>query len=144
MTDNTSNHFDSARAFGKELAEAFLEKISDSKHQNEEAAAPPVDMYDMWGDNHPKLNYRQIAMYGLYEGIINDFGLFDQGCYADGAHYSEESPFADKGMVCGNCVFYDGEGQCEIVSGKIAANGICKLWIIPDEAIVESSPTEGQ
>jgi hypothetical protein len=81
------------------------------------------------------LNGRQFAMYEFYEEVVEQFGIFNQGDGANGAHYVAESPFKDSGLICGNCVFYEGGQVCEIVEGRIAPNGICKLWIINEELL---------
>jgi hypothetical protein len=45
-----------------------------------------------------------------------------------------DNPFARDGVKCSNCVFFEGEeGRCYIVQGAIAADAVCKLWIIPEE-----------
>jgi hypothetical protein len=88
-----------------------------------------------------KLNPRQYVMYEKYEKIAEKFGLWDQGIGANGAHYVAESPFASEGMVCSNCVFYEGGKRCEIVSGQIEPNAICKLWII-SESLLTVEPEE--
>jgi HK97 family phage prohead protease len=85
------------------------------------------------------INPRQGAMYDIYEKIAEEFGKWDQGIGADGAHYVAQSPFADEGMVCANCVFYEGGRGCEIVSGDIAPEGICKLWIIAEKNLSDST-----
>jgi len=86
-----------------------------------------------------QINPRQAAMYDLYEKIAEEFGKWGQGADGDGAHYVAQSPFADEGMVCANCVFYEGGGGCEIVEGEIAPNGICKLWVISESKLGESA-----
>ena len=37
--------------------------------------------------------------------------------------------------MCKNCVFYDEMNGCQIVSGVIEEEAICKLWIIPEQTI---------
>lgn len=86
-------------------------------------------------DGEELLSSRQQALYETYEAIAETFGSFDQGTGANGAHYVAESPFADEGLVCSNCVFYEGGRICEIVTGDIAPEGICKLWIINEELV---------
>jgi hypothetical protein len=81
------------------------------------------------------LNGRQFAMYEFYENIAEQFGMFNQGDGANGAHYVAESPFADSGLICGNCVLYEGGQACEVVEGRISPNGICKLWVINEELL---------
>lgn len=110
---------------------------SDNK-ENPEDSSPNEDPEDM-DDPHQKLNDRQKMMYEHYEMVVDEYGKFDQGGKANGAHYAdgELNPFAKAGMICGNCVFFMGGQACELVSGKIDPNGICKLWIIPEELIQE-------
>lgn len=82
----------------------------------------------------PRLNLRQQMQYDELEAIVNLFGQYDQTTGADGAHYAPESenPFIDQGLICSNCVFFEGGNACEIVTGNIEPNAICKFWIIPD------------
>ena len=89
------------------------------------------------------LNERQIVMYDMYESIVEEYGLFEQGIGANGAHYmgAEGNPFAKQGMACGNCVFYLAN-KCEIVQGEIEVGGLCKLWVIPEAALIIEEPTE--
>lgn len=71
------------------------------------------------------------------EGIVDEFGPWPQGG-PDGAHYIEVSPFAERGMKCSNCIFFEA-GACEVVQGSISENGICKLWVIPEGKMSEES-----
>jgi len=48
--------------------------------------------------------------------------------------------FADQGMACMNCVFWNSEGNCDIVEGQIEEKGLCKLWIIPEEKLKAEDP----
>jgi HK97 family phage prohead protease len=66
------------------------------------------------------------------EMIAADEGQWPQDG-ASGAHYMGESPFSGRGIMCANCVFFEGGGACEIVQGDIDPNGVCKFWIIPEE-----------
>lgn len=101
---------------------------------------------DDMGEIEVDLSVVQTEMYDFYEDLVGSFGQFDQGVGEHGAHYSAESPFESEGLICGNCVFYEGGQKCELVSGQISSNGICKLWIIPekllqpDETYVETTP----
>jgi HK97 family phage prohead protease len=85
------------------------------------------------------LNPRQFTMYDLFETMSEEFGMWDQGIGANGAHYMEDNPFAAEGMKCSNCVFFEGGKKCEIVSGNIEPEAICKLWIIREELL--NTPT---
>ncbi len=90
-------------------------------------------------DPEEKLNPRQKLMYDQYEQLVEMFGKFDQTSKANGAHYApaKANPFIKQGMICSNCVFFMGGQGCEIVAGKIEPNAVCKLWIIPEDLILE-------
>ena len=81
------------------------------------------------------LTPRQVAQYDADESITELFGKYDQGIGPDGAHYVAQSPFADEGMVCSSCAFFEGGNACEIVDGEILPSAICKRWIISGELI---------
>ena len=85
---------------------------------------------------------RQKAHYEAVEGVVELFGQFNQGIDADGAHYAAVSPYAAEGLVCSSCSFFEGPRACEVVSGDIAPEGICKLWVIPADLLngSESEP----
>lgn len=78
------------------------------------------------------LSERQSAIYSALEGVVEKFGKFDQTDGPNGSHYMTENPFAARGIACENCPFFVGGGGCEIVDGEIAANAVCKFWIIPE------------
>lgn len=88
-------------------------------------------------DVHPGTNSRQQALYEDLEEIVDEFGKFDQSMGNDGAHYVAKSPFP--GVVCKNCVFFEGANMCEIVEGEVLPEAVCKFWIIPESLI----PNEG-
>lgn len=71
------------------------------------------------------------------EDIVDEYGPWPQGGPA-GAHYIELSPFAERGMKCSNCIFFEA-GACEVVQGSISEDGICKLWVIPEGKMSEES-----
>ena len=79
----------------------------------------------------------QVAVYTALEDIVEVHGKFDQTTGPNGAHYVAESPFASEGLVCSNCLFYEGARACEIVEGDIAPEAICKFWQIPEALIAE-------
>lgn len=107
----------------------------DESDETDEMIEGLADMVEMG------LNPRQFAMYEFYEKIADEFGMFTQGIGANGAHYVAESPFASEGMVCSNCILFEGGRKCEVVEGDIAPNGICKLWVIR-ESLLEIEPEE--
>jgi hypothetical protein len=111
------------------------EEMPDKEMPEEE----PEDEEDP-DDPEEKLNPRQKMMYEQYEQCVEMHGKFDQTAKGNGAHYAPaaKNPFIKEGLVCSNCVFFMGGQGCEIVAGKIEANAICKLWIIPNELLKNS------
>lgn len=108
----------------------------------EKADMPAMDMADEQADEWDSLNERQQSQAEEYFSIVLEYGMFDQSSKANGAHYAPASanPFKATGLMCGNCVFYaDSANQCMIVMGEIEPEAVCKLWIIPEEKIVEPS-----
>jgi hypothetical protein len=108
----------------------------------EKADMPIMDMAEEQADEWDSLNERQQSQAEEYFSIVLEYGMFDQSSKANGAHYAPASanPFKATGLMCGNCVFYaDNANQCMIVMGEIEPKAVCKLWIIPEEKIVEPS-----
>jgi hypothetical protein len=86
------------------------------------------------------LNERQREQATGYSELAVEFGMFDQSSKADGAHYAPaaKNPFKAAGLMCQNCVFFDeANNQCQIVSGSIEPEAVCKLWVIPESLIKE-------
>ena len=85
------------------------------------------------------LNERQQSQAESLFELALEYGMFDQSSKANGAHYASENPFKAQGLMCQNCIFFnDNTGnQCMIVQGVIAGEAVCKLWVIPEEYIVE-------
>jgi HK97 family phage prohead protease len=86
------------------------------------------------------LTPHQVAQVEAESSIAELFGQYNQGSGPDGAHYVPESPFADEGLVCSSCAFYEGPRACEVVAGDIDPNGICKKWVIPAALVVGYEP----
>ena len=120
-----------------------LKKMEDAKelveHQDEmvEGLAEQQEM---------GLNPRQFTMYDLFEKMSEEFGKWDQSPLANGAHYfpEEKNPFAEEGIYCSNCAFYEGGQACHIVSGEIQPMGLCKLWVIKEQLITAQGAAEKQ
>jgi hypothetical protein len=96
-----------------------------------------------WSQEDPDDNFaagalsaRQVAMYNAIDSVEDLLGNFDQDAGPDGAHYFPASPWANQGIKCANCVAFMGVAHaCHWVDGDIDPNGICKLWIIPQNLI---------
>lgn len=71
--------------------------------------------------------------------LVADMGSFDQSTGGDGAHYVDgrHNPFKEEGLICGNCTAFAGNRKCRWVIGDIDPLGICRLWVIPADAIME-------
>jgi len=81
------------------------------------------------------LNSRQQAHAEALASLALEFGKFDQSSGADGAHYApgKVNPFKGEGLACMNCIFFDElNNQCQIVTGPIEPEAVCKLWVIPE------------
>jgi hypothetical protein len=100
-------------------------------------ADPSTEQADEWDS----LNDRQQDQAEAYFEIVLEYGMFDQSSKSNGAHYAPaaKNPFKATGLMCGNCVFFnDNTGaQCMIVEGTIEPEAVCKMWIIPEEKIIE-------
>ena len=118
-------------AWGGDAGRAWVESILDKLEK-----ANDSEMYDP----EDYLNDRQAILYATLENTVAEFGAFNEGIGADGAHYmsEENNPFASKGINCANCVFFEGGGGCEILNIEVQPMGACKFWIIPEKNIDES------
>ena len=111
----------------------------DEEMPEDEMPEEPEDEEEDPDDPEEKLNDRQKMMYEQYESCVEMHGKFDQTPKGNGAHYAPaaKNPFIKEGLICSNCVFFMGGQGCEIVAGKIEANAVCKLWIIPEELLAK-------
>ena len=91
-------------------------------------------------DDYDLLSDRQQEQANDLAELAVEYGKFDQTIAEDGAHYvaASANPFKAQGLMCSNCVFYDDLNGCQIVSGVIEPEAICKLWIIPEVTILEA------
>ena len=109
---------------------------------NEEIVANDIEMEE-WME----LNPRQQDMAEDLAEIVMEYGQFDQGYGANGAHYADGSKnvFKSDNIMCGNCIFFDeNNNKCLVVSGNIDPEGVCKLWIIPEEEFTETTEQEAE
>lgn len=96
-------------------------------------------------EEYDLLNDRQQSQANDLAELAVEFGKFDQSTGADGAHYAPGSanPFKGEGLMCQNCVFFDEMANgCQIVSGEIEPEAVCKLWIIPETTLMASRSLE--
>lgn len=92
-------------------------------------------------EEYDLLNDRQKDQAENTAELAVKYGMFDQSSFANGAHYAPAAvnPFKAEGLMCKNCVFFDEmNSQCQVVSGPIEEEAICKLWVIPESSITEA------
>lgn len=96
-----------------------------------------IDTANMEATEWASLNARQQSQAEALTELATQYGMFNQTSGADGAHYAPgaKNPFRAEGLKCGNCIFFNEAGQCQIVAGVIEAEAVCKLWIIPENAL---------
>jgi uncharacterized protein len=118
-----------------EKAIAGEEEVS-GRSDSSDTEARDEEMEDLPSDEPSagSLSANNYALYEALEIITEDEGKWPQDGPA-GAHYMRKSMFSDMGMMCQNCVFFNSEGTCDAVEGAIDPEGICKLWIIPEEKL---------
>jgi hypothetical protein len=107
----------------------FSEMLADENNQ--------MNIRIVKDDEDAELEPRQRIMYEFYELIAKKMGKWSQDTGPDGAHYAEENPFGKDGMKCINCSFFQGGNRCEVVTGEIDPEAICKLWIIRKDLLKE-------
>lgn len=110
---------------------------------NEMTMDPTEDELSEW----ESLNERQQEMAEDTAESVMKFGMFKQDSSADGAHYFDGSknPFKATGVMCKNCIFYNEDNnQCIVVEGNIEEEGLCKLWVIPEDELNETPEQETQ
>ena len=93
------------------------------------------------------LSDRQKEMAENNASIVLEFGMFKQDSSPDGAHYFDgtKNPFKAEGIKCNNCIFFNEEAnQCVLVEGNIDPEGLCKLWVIPEDELSETPEQENQ
>jgi hypothetical protein len=91
------------------------------------------------------MNYtdKQIALADALNEIVIRYGAFEVGDDANGCDYRDgEENVNHGGKCCAECIFFRG-GGCAIVNGDIDAMGICRYWIITDQALEEGEYDDG-
>jgi hypothetical protein len=75
--------------------------------------------------------------------VVEKHGKFNEDGTGVWAGYTpaNENEDADIGVVCSNCVFYQGGDQCAIISLPVEPNGKCRLAVLPDGAVKPENET---
>ena len=109
-----------ARRYAEQAGETFDPVMPPKETESDDSSSSSA--YDLTPAND--------QLHEAIETIAEANGQWPQDG-ANGAHYMRESPFAEGGLVCANCLMFKGGGKCEAVAGEIEAGGVCKLWVIP-------------
>lgn len=88
-------------------------------------------------DSGPRLNPAERDLANALYGIAKKHGSFDEtGC---GIYASYESGSVNEtqniGVMCKNCVFFNGPTSCKIISLPVEATGKCRFAVIPDGVV---------
>jgi len=108
---------------------------------NEMEIIPNEIELDEWNELSP----RQQDMVEHTIEVVDEYGQYNQGSGGDGAHYFDgtKNVFKSEGIMCGNCIFFNEDaGNCLVVAGNIDPEGLCKLWVIPEEEFTETPEQE--
>ena len=76
--------------------------------------------------------------------VAANFGPFDgedTGIWVD-YESAEENDEASMGVNCKNCVLYEGDGVCKILSQKVEEYGKCRFALIPDGLVAPEMEEE--
>lgn len=88
----------------------------------------------------PRLNPAEKALADALVAISTRFGTFDEsGC---GIYASYEPGAINEtqniGVMCRNCVLYQGGDKCKIVNLSVEETGKCRFAVIPDGVVKPS------
>lgn len=88
------------------------------------------------------LTDKQVAIADALNAIVTRYGPFELGDDANGCDYKDgEENSPNYGKCCCECVFFR-NGGCAIVNGQVDPMGICRFWIISDNALEENEYDE--
>lgn len=84
---------------------------------------------------------RQNLMIRAYLAIAAKMGPFARDSGSEGAGYvaAATNPGAAHGFRCENCAFFRTPSKCAIVKGPVERAGVCKLYVIPQERLVQTA-----
>jgi hypothetical protein len=69
--------------------------------------------------------------------VVSRYGKFDQDGDGVWAGYTpaSENEVADIGVKCANCVFFNGDNGCAVISLEVEAEGKCRFAVLPEGAV---------
>ncbi len=79
------------------------------------------------------------AYHDALGSVAKKYGKFNNETPVYAGYHDAEDDMdhedAPKGIICGNCSFWQGDGVCQIVSIKVQYGGHCRLAAIPSELV---------
>jgi len=90
------------------------------------------------------LDEQEALLADMLIALTEKYGKFNEDEIGVWAGYDspEENDVADIGVKCSNCVLYQGEGLCKIISQAVEPEGKCRFAIIPDGVVDEDDISE--
>lgn len=90
------------------------------------------------------LDEQEALLADMLIALTEKYGKFNEDKIGVWAGYDspEENDVADIGVKCSNCVLYQGEGLCKIISQAVEPEGKCRFAIIPDGVVDEDDISE--
>lgn len=88
-------------------------------------------------DSRPRLNPAERELANALYGIAKKYGTFDEsGCGIYAAYESGSiNETQNIGVMCKNCVFFNGVDSCQIIAFPVEATGKCRFAVIPDGVV---------
>ena len=82
---------------------------------------------------------RQNLMIRAYLAIVAKVGPFARDSGSEGAGYvaADKNAGAARGYRCENCAFFRTPNKCAVMKGPVERHGVCKLYVIPQERLVQ-------
>ncbi len=82
---------------------------------------------------------RQNLMIRAYLAIVAKVGPFSRDSGSEGAGYvaAAANKGAARGFKCENCAFWRAPNKCAVMKGAVERHGVCKLYVIPQERLVQ-------
>jgi hypothetical protein len=76
--------------------------------------------------------------------VVEKHGKFNEDATGVWAGYTPANKNTDAGIgvICANCVFYQGGADCAIISLPVEPNGKCRLAILPDGVVTAKKNTQ--
>jgi len=76
--------------------------------------------------------------------VVEKHGKFNEDATGVWAGYTpaDKNTDAGIGVICANCVFYQGGADCAIISLPVEPNGKCRLAILPDGVVTAKKNTQ--